>query len=100
VAADNLLRISLLRSKAHALYIPEIKGGHGEIEIKVNPNARIDPGKIPGFIASYKGTMAFHSAGTPVFVYKYKKDTNPQKAGQKLLEDAEAIIDKMLELLI
>ena len=96
--ADNLLRIALLRSKAHALYIPEIKGGHGEIEIKINPNARIDAGKIPGFIASYKGQMAFHSVGTPVFVYKYKNDLSPEKAGQKLLEDAESIIEKMLDL--
>ncbi len=42
--------------------------------------------------------MAFHSAGTPVFVYKYKKDTNPEKAGQKLLEDAENIVERMLDL--
>ena len=99
-AADNLLRISLVRSKAHALYIPEIKGGHGEIEIKVNPNARIDAGKIPGFIASYKGAMAFHSAGIPVFVFKYKKDSNPEKAGQKLLEDTENIVDRMQGLVL
>ena len=97
-AADNLLRISLLRSKAHALYIPEIKGGHGLIEIKINPSARIDAGKIPGFIASYKGAMTFHSQGVPVFVYKYKKDTNPEKAGQQLLEDAESIIEKLFDL--
>lgn len=94
-AADNLLRISLLRSKAHSLYIPEIKGGNGTIEFKINPNAKIDAGKIPGFIASYKGNMAFHSAGIPVFVYKYQKDGNPTKAGQKLLEDAEEIVEKM-----
>ncbi len=97
--ALNLLRISLLRTRAHALYIPEIKGGDGKIEIKVNPSAKIDSGKIPGFVASYKGSMAFHATGYPVFVYTYKKDTNPAKAERQLLEDAESIIEKMSELL-
>ena len=76
----------------------EVKGGNGSIEIKISPNAKIDPGKIPGFIASYKGNMAFHSTGIPVFVYKYKKDTNPTKAEKQLLEDAETLIEKLGEL--
>ncbi len=96
--AMNLLRISLLRARAHALYVVEIKGGDGTIEVKVSPEAKIDAGKIPGFIASYKGNMAFHSAGIPVFVYKYKKDTNPAKAEKALLEDAENLIGRMEEL--
>ncbi|MCR5669758.1 MAG: transcription-repair coupling factor [Butyrivibrio sp.] len=98
-SVENLLRISLLRTRAHALYILEIKGGSGEIAMKVSPLARIDAGKIPGFIASYKGNMAFHQAGTPVFVYKYKKDNNAKKAERALLQDAEDIIGKMEELL-
>ncbi len=97
-SADNLLRISLLRSNAHALYILEIKGGNGTIEIKVSPNAKIDAGKIPGFIAGYKGKMAFHSTTVPVFVYKYQKDGNPDKAERQLLEETEAIVDKMTSL--
>ena len=98
--AINLLRISLLRTRAHALYIPEIKGGNGKIEIKISPNAKIDSGKIPGFVASYKGKMAFHAAGVPVFVYTYDKDKNPTKAEQKLLADTEDIIEKMQGLLL
>ena len=93
--AINLLRISLLRARAHELYILEIKGGSGIIEIKISPSAKIDSGKIPGFVSSYKGNMAFHSAGVPAFVYKYKKDNNPAKAEKQLLEDVENIIEKM-----
>ena len=93
--AINLLRISLLRTKAHALYIPEIKGGDGKIEIKISPSAKIDSGKIPGFIASYKGSMTFHAAGVPVFVYTYKKDKNAHTAEQQLLTDVENILEKM-----
>ncbi len=98
--AINLLRISLLRTRAHALYIPEIKGGNGKIEIKISPNAKIDSGKIPGFVASYKGKMTFHAAGVPVFVYTYDKDKNPTKAEQQLLADTEDIIEKMQGLLL
>ena len=97
--AINLLRISLLRTKAHALYIHEIKGGDGKIEIKINPNAKIDSGKIPGLVAGYKGKMTFHASGMPVFVYTYQKDKNPVKAEKALLEDAEALIEKMTEVL-
>jgi len=96
---QNLLRISLLRTRAKALYIVEINGGSSEIEIKVNPNARFDPGKIPGFISGYKGNMSFHQGQTPVFVYKYKKDPNPKKAEKQLLKDAEDLVESMKVLL-
>ena len=98
--AINLLRISLLRTRAHALYIHEIKGGDGKIEIKINPGAKIDSGKIPGFVAGYKGKMAFHASGMPLFVYTYQKDKNPVKAEKHLLEDTEALIEKMTEVLM
>ena len=94
-SANNLLRISLLRTKAHKLYIMEIKGGHGIIEIKVSPNAKIDAGKIPGFIAGFKGNMTFHSTTVPIFVYKYSYSANSEKVRKQLLEDAENIVEKM-----
>ncbi|SFC94719.1 transcription-repair coupling factor [Butyrivibrio sp. YAB3001] len=98
--AINLLRISLLRTRAHKLYILEIKGGNGTIEIKVSPAAKIDSGKIPGFVASFKGAMTFHSAAIPVFVYKYKWSANSQKAEMQLLADVEELIGKMEDMLI
>ena len=98
-AVDNLLRISLLRTRAKALYIVEINGGSSEIEIKVNPSARFDSGRIPGFISGYKGSMSFHQGQTPVFVYKYKKDPNPVKAKAQLLKDAEDLVEGMKVLL-
>jgi transcription-repair coupling factor (superfamily II helicase) len=96
----NLLRVSLLRTRAHAPYVLEIKGGDGSIELKISPAAKIDPGKIPGFIAGYKGSMQFHSAGTPVFIYKYKKEGSPEKAAAQLLTDTESIVEKMQQLLV
>ena len=58
-----------------------------------------DSGKIPGFVASYKGKLTFHASGMPVFVYTYDKDKNPVKAEKLLLEDTENLIEKMTEVL-
>lgn len=91
----NLLRISLLRVKASRLFILEIKGGHGEISLKVSPSAKIDAGKIPEFLSSFDGNMTFHSVGTPEFVYRYKPDSSPAKAEEKLLSDTEEILERL-----
>ena len=98
--AINLLRISLLRTKAHSLFIYEIKGGGGKIEISVSPTAKIKAENIPAFLDGYKGKMVFHTAKTPVFVYTYTKDKNAAKAERALLDDAESIVAKMEELLL
>lgn len=98
-SALNLLRISLIRTAAHRLYVTEIKGGNGTIEIKVNPNAKIKGEKIPGLLAKYEGKMNFHASGNPVFIYKYKKDKNSEKAEDMLLKDTEDILTAMEELL-
>lgn len=91
----NLLRISLMRVKASRLFILEIKGGHGEISLKVSPSAKIDAGKIPEFLSSFDGNMTFHSVGTPEFVYRYKPDSSPAKAEEKLLSDTEEILERL-----
>ncbi|MBR1670339.1 MAG: transcription-repair coupling factor [Butyrivibrio sp.] len=91
----NLLRISLLRVKASRLFILEIKGGHGEISLKVSPSAKIDAGKIPEFLSSFDGNMTFHSVGTPEFVYRYKPDSSPAKAEEKLLSGTEEILERL-----
>ena len=91
----NLLRISLMRVKASRLFILEIKGGHGEISLKVSPSAKIDAGKIPEFLSSFDGNMTFHSVGTPEFVYRYKPDSSPAKAEEKLLSGTEEILERL-----
>jgi transcription-repair coupling factor (superfamily II helicase) len=96
---ENLLRISLLRTRARALYVTEIKGSSNEIDIRVSPEARFDPEKIPVFLDSYKGKMAFHKGQVPVFTYTFKRDSSPAKAARQLLEDSENIVESMKVLL-
>ena len=43
--------------------------------------------------------MNFHASGNPVFIYKYKKNKNSEKAEDMLLKDTEDILAAMEELL-
>ncbi len=97
-SVENLIRISLLREKAHSLYVLEIKGGDGELVFKMNNNAKLDIEKIPAFVKTFKGNMEFRAAAYPVFIYKYIKDPILEIAERKLLEDTENIIEKMQSL--
>jgi transcription-repair coupling factor (superfamily II helicase) len=98
-AVENLLRISLLRTRAREVYILEIKGASSEIDIKVSPEARFDPDRIPDFLLQYKGDMSFHKGQTPVFVYRFKKDQNPERAARQLLQLSEDLVGSMKVLL-
>ncbi len=94
-SVDHLIRIALLREKAHNLYVLEIKGGNGEITVKMNNNAKIDINKIPEFVKSFGGNMEFRPAAYPLFIFKYVKDGLADRASRKLLEDTKMIIEKM-----
>jgi len=90
--AENLLKIALLKAKAHRLYIREIKGGKGEIVFEVLPTAKYKAQNIPTLIKAYKGKMSFKQAGKPAFIYKYKKDEREINAQNNLLEDTDKIL--------
>lgn len=46
-SAENLLRIALIRSHAHKLYMPEVKGKDETIRFQLRPDARIRVENIP-----------------------------------------------------
>ncbi|MCR5637874.1 MAG: transcription-repair coupling factor [Lachnospiraceae bacterium] len=99
-SVSNLLRISVIRDRAHNLYMTEIKGGNGEVTFKMLPSAKIKAEAIPLLMRKGRGKLAFRSSGTPLFIYKYKKEGLPEKAAQALLDDTEKILDMMEELLL
>ena len=101
IEVNNLLRISLIRDRAHKLFIPEIKGGKGTVEIKINPNARINGKNIPKLLKKYGNRMSFKPTGYPLFIYMYpqKTQTTTEKDEQELLALVENIITDMEEYL-
>ena len=96
-SVDNLLRISLIRVKAHALYITEIKGKNERILFTFRQDAPIDPARIPAFLNSHKDRLFFTSYGSPFFTWKYEKTGLAEKDAQILLSDTENLLCEMAD---
>ena len=89
---DNLLRIALLRTAAHALYMTEIKGRCEEIRFMMKPDAKIRVEMIPELVQSSGGHLSFDPKGTPSFCYRYKKQGLVELDERFLLDLTERLI--------
>ena len=99
-SVENLLRISLIRVRAHEIYVTEIKGKNERIQIFMKPDADIDPAKIPQLLATFPKKLDFVVKGNPHFVYKYKKLDLVEKDAEQLLSLTEELLSKMKEILL
>ncbi|MBO5550452.1 MAG: transcription-repair coupling factor, partial [Lachnospiraceae bacterium] len=66
---DNLIEIALLRTKAHELFIENIKVTDKDITMTIYMNATIDPTNIAPMLMDFKGSMRFVTTGRPAFIY-------------------------------
>ena len=99
-SAENLLRIALIRSHAHRLYMPEIKGKNEVILFLMRTDAPIKVENIPNLLETYKDRMTFDPKGTPVFRLRYKKCGVIEKDEEILLSLTEAVLNDMTEMLL
>lgn len=99
-SAENLLRIALIRSRAHRLYMPEVKGKDGVIRFLLRTDAPIKVENIPQLLNAYEGRMVFEPKGTPMFRLRYKKCGVVEKDEELLLALTEAALSDMTELLL
>ena len=99
-SAENLLRIALIRSHAHRLYMPEVKGKDEVIRFQLRPDARIKVENIPRLLQAYEGRMVFEPKGTPMFRVRYRKCGMIEKDEELLLALTEAVLRDMEELLL
>lgn len=99
-SAENLLRIALIRSHAHKLYMPEVKGKNEVIQFQLRADAPILVENIPELLREYDGKMTFDPKGTPTFRLRYKKCGVIEKDEEMLLTMTEEAIGKMEELLL
>lgn len=99
-SAENLLRIALIRSHAHRLYMPEVKGKNEVIQFQLRTDAPILVEKIPELLRAYGGKMTFDPKGTPTFRLRYKKCGVIEKDEEMLLTLTEEALGKMEELLL
>lgn len=94
-AANNLLRIALLRAEARKKYITEIRGQQGVIKISVVPTAPVISEMVPVFLEKYKNDMRFVKTGIPGFECKYERTGLAEKDEEVLLSTAERIVSDM-----
>ncbi len=99
-SAQNLLRIALIRSHAHKLYMPEVKGKDETIRFLLRTDAPIRVENIPRLLQAYEGRMTFDPKGTPTFRLRYKKCGVIEKDEELLLALTEAALLDMGELLL
>lgn len=99
-SVDNLLRIALIRVRAHKLYMPEVKGKNEQIRFSLRADAKIKVEQIPGVLDKYGNSLSFHPKGAPFFLYRYKKCGVVEKDAEKLLSLTERLLDEMGEILV
>ena len=99
-SVENLLRIALIRSHAHKLYMPEVKGKNEMVRFTMRMDAPIKVESIPLLIGAYEGKMKFDPKGTPAFSLRYKKCGVIEKDEEMLLELTEGALVRMEELLL
>ncbi len=99
-SVENLLRISLIRVKAHGIYITEIKGKQERILVYMKPDAPIRVENIPSLLQKYNKKATFTAKGNPYFCFRYKKTGLVEKDAELLLALTEEILQNMEEILI
>ena len=99
-SAENLLRIALLRSHAHHLYITELKGKNEVLQMILRPDAPIVVENIPILLQEYGGKMTFEPKGTPTFRLRYRKCGVIEKDEEMLLSLTEETLRRMEEILL
>ena len=94
---DNLLRINLLRVRAHRMYMTDIRSIKDRIQFVIRPDACINPDCIPIFVKSFKGSMSFTPAGAPTFTYRVVLTGMVEKDAQIILGACEEVLELMEE---
>lgn len=89
-SVQNLLLLAEYKARAHSCYFTEVAQKGDEVRFTLFERAKLDPAKIPDFVAGYEGRMKFHAdKRMPVFVYNMKFNSRQK-------ENAAEVIDRVL----
>ncbi|MFV0467116.1 MAG: transcription-repair coupling factor [Lachnospiraceae bacterium] len=95
---EQLLWVSMIKAKAHACYITEIKQKETEMRFNLFERANIDPTQIQLFIDSFSGRVKFYpDRKIPGFVYQMKLNSRDVVSETDVLEQ---FLDAMPMLLL
>ncbi len=97
-AVQNLFRISMIRVKAHKLFITEVKGKNGEIQFTLKPDAQIHAERIPELLKKQE-KLNFNYKFVS-FTQRYKKCGMVERDAQMLLDLTEELLEDMSVMLL
>ena len=89
---DNLLKVALIKSSAHAAGMTEISGDKNTLVFHMHPHAHINTDKIPELINKYRGDLKFSTGNDPFFTYKPRKIPKNTK---EILAAMQLVIDEI-----
>ena len=69
----NLLRVALLKSKAHKAWVTEIKGDGTTVKLFLYEKAEINPAGISDIVEKYNRRLKFDTSKNPCFVFNSQK---------------------------
>ncbi len=91
---QNLLRIALIKARAHELYLTSIKQRENEIVFQVFEGAVLDASQINPFLQSMKGQVSMKlTRGVPTF--QYMRGRNEKPFGDRVTDIVEQVLDAM-----
>lgn len=94
-SVENLLRISMIRVRAHRLYVTEVRGKNEELRLYMYAGAKIRIDGIPELLSYYHKKMVFQTKGDPYFALKYRKCGVTEKDEENLLQLTEGVLTDM-----
>ncbi|MBR5969179.1 MAG: transcription-repair coupling factor [Lachnospiraceae bacterium] len=94
-SVENLMRVSLIRMRANALYITEIKTEHASLAFKVKPDAPLDPKGVPAMVERFKGRMKLITGAKPMFLVSTGTRLQGAPGGDLLLTGTESVLTEM-----
>lgn len=92
-AVENLLRITMIKVAAHALFITSVEAKKEYVRFSMYEKAQIQAQRIPEVIKMYEKELSFRADSKPYFIYKYKK--NKQGEVENMLEAIENVLSGM-----
>ena len=93
-SVDNLIRISGIRFRAHALFVTEVKNEGADLLLNMKPDAPLDPAGLPSLIAAHKGKLRFLTGAKPCFVCRIGAPFQTIQ-GEALLLACETLLTEM-----
>lgn len=90
-SVENLLYIAKIKSMAHKVFFTEVSQKNGALKFTLYEKAKINPAKIPEFVAAYGANMKFVAdKKAPYFIYMLKVNSRDKVA------DVTSLVEKIL----